>query len=162
MCKRLKTAFTILTIPLTSIPLSHAQAPAQKPKFETISIKPNNTLSGSQSVDFGPYFKATNVPIRFLIWQSYLLFEAQPVGGAEWLNSGRFDIQARAESGTNPHGLEVMPLVQSLLEDRFQLKFHREMREFTAIQEQLGLKLDAVKAQTEVMVIDSIQKPSEN
>ena len=33
---------------------------------------------------------------------------------------------------------------------------------FTAIQEQLGLKLDAMKAPTKVMVIESVQKPSEN
>ena len=33
---------------------------------------------------------------------------------------------------------------------------------FTAIQEQLGLKLEAVKAPTKVMVIESVQKPSEN
>lgn len=33
---------------------------------------------------------------------------------------------------------------------------------FTAVQEQLGLKLDATKAVTEVLVIDKVSKPSEN
>ena len=33
---------------------------------------------------------------------------------------------------------------------------------FTAIQEQLGLKLESTKAPVEVLIIDSIQKPSEN
>jgi uncharacterized protein (TIGR03435 family) len=33
---------------------------------------------------------------------------------------------------------------------------------FTAIQEQLGLKLDEVKAPADVMVIDHVEKPSEN
>ena len=33
---------------------------------------------------------------------------------------------------------------------------------FTAIQEQLGLKLESAKAPVEVLVIDSVQRPSEN
>jgi uncharacterized protein (TIGR03435 family) len=33
---------------------------------------------------------------------------------------------------------------------------------FTAIQEQIGLKLEPVKAQTEVLVVDAVQKPSAN
>lgn len=33
---------------------------------------------------------------------------------------------------------------------------------FTAIQEQLGLKLDAMKAPAKAMVIDNVQKPSPN
>jgi uncharacterized protein (TIGR03435 family) len=33
---------------------------------------------------------------------------------------------------------------------------------FTAIQEQIGLKLEAAKAPVEVLVIDKVEKPSEN
>jgi uncharacterized protein (TIGR03435 family) len=33
---------------------------------------------------------------------------------------------------------------------------------FTAIQEQIGLKLDAGKAQVEVLVVDKAEKPSAN
>jgi uncharacterized protein (TIGR03435 family) len=33
---------------------------------------------------------------------------------------------------------------------------------FTAVQEQLGLKLDSAKGQVDVLVIDSVQKPTEN
>jgi uncharacterized protein (TIGR03435 family) len=33
---------------------------------------------------------------------------------------------------------------------------------YTAIQEQIGLKLDATKAPADVMIIDHVEKPSEN
>jgi uncharacterized protein (TIGR03435 family) len=33
---------------------------------------------------------------------------------------------------------------------------------FTAIQEQLGLKLDPTKAPVDVLVIDHVEKPSDN
>jgi uncharacterized protein (TIGR03435 family) len=33
---------------------------------------------------------------------------------------------------------------------------------YTAIQEQLGLKLEATKAPADVLVIDKVEKPSEN
>jgi uncharacterized protein (TIGR03435 family) len=33
---------------------------------------------------------------------------------------------------------------------------------FTAIQEQLGLKLESQKAPVEILVIDHVEKPSEN
>jgi uncharacterized protein (TIGR03435 family) len=33
---------------------------------------------------------------------------------------------------------------------------------FTAVQEQLGLRLDSAKGPVEILVIDSVQKPTEN
>jgi uncharacterized protein (TIGR03435 family) len=33
---------------------------------------------------------------------------------------------------------------------------------FTAIQEQLGLKLEPVKAQTDVLAVDQVERPSAN
>jgi uncharacterized protein (TIGR03435 family) len=57
--------------------------------------------------------------------------------------SGQFDMTLK----WNPDGTDQDPSAISL---------------FTAIQEQLGLKLEATKAPVEILVIDSVQKASEN
>jgi uncharacterized protein (TIGR03435 family) len=68
-----------------------------------------------------------------LIQEAYILFAdgrfnytSVPVrGGPGWLDSARYTINAKAEGDP---GVETMmgPLLQKLLEDRFQLKIHRE------------------------------------
>jgi uncharacterized protein (TIGR03435 family) len=49
-------------------------------------------------------------------------------GSPAWVNSDRYTIEAKAESGQS---LEMMrgPMMQALLEDRFKLRIHRETRE---------------------------------
>jgi len=49
-------------------------------------------------------------------------------GSPAWVNSDRYTIEAKAEG---PQSLEMMrgPMMQVLLEDRFKLKLHREIRE---------------------------------
>ena len=56
-------------------------------------------------------------------------FLQQPIsGGPSWMNTERYRINAKAEGPVN---LEMMrgPMLQALLEDRFQLKLHRETKE---------------------------------
>jgi uncharacterized protein (TIGR03435 family) len=68
---------------------------------------------------------------------AYRIRDFQIIGGPDWIKSDRWDIQAKAEEGSVPARKSPMPpnvpdpvalRVQSLLEDRFQLKFHRETR----------------------------------
>jgi uncharacterized protein (TIGR03435 family) len=117
---------------------------AQKPTFEVASIKPNNSGSSSSqtSIDDGRgYFSATNVTLKSIIVSCYRLLDYQLVGGPEWVNTARFDFQASADTSTlspsisteNVKRSELMAaMIQSLLEDRFQLKIHWETRELPA------------------------------
>jgi hypothetical protein len=51
----------------------------------------------------------------------------------------------------------------TLLGERFQLKVHRgSVNSFTALEEQLGLKLEKTKAPTGFIVIDHVERPSPN
>jgi uncharacterized protein (TIGR03435 family) len=54
----------------------------------------------------------------------------QIVGGPAWMDSERYDVQAKADCSGGTFSRERLQLmVQSLLEDRFQLKAHWETRE---------------------------------
>src|SRR5262249_46188859 len=78
----------------------------------------------------------------------------QIIGGPSWVKSDRFDIEARAAAGsvrpsTIPVAVpdDVALMLQSLLEDRFKLKLHRETRgfpEYTVRITKNGPRLSAV------------------
>ena len=69
----------------------------------------------------------TNVPLQFVITMAYRVKDFQLSGAPAWLMSERYDIEAKAEG--NPSFDAMLPMVQTLLEDRLQLKFHRETKE---------------------------------
>ena len=51
----------------------------------------------------------------------------QITGGPDWLNNQSYDIEAKADHAYSIDDLHVM--FQNLLADRFNLKFHKEVRE---------------------------------
>lgn len=46
-----------------------------------------------------------------------------------WQMSNRFDISAKAAEGTTQGNQDLMPMIKTLLADRFKLKTHLEPRE---------------------------------
>ena len=80
-------------------------------------------------------FRAVNLDLRTLIAQAYRtqrrLLPAQIVNAPDWLSRERFDITAKIEAtpdATAPPFAQLPTLVQTLLQDRFKLKVHRETR----------------------------------
>src|SRR5262249_7606536 len=116
------------------------QVPAGgRPSFEVASIKPNTSGENRVSILGSPggLFRATGVPFRMLITSAYRIRDFQLSGGPGWVGSDRWDIEARAPEGAMPPAFVPDPtrpdpmslMLQSLLEDRFQLKIHREAKE---------------------------------
>jgi len=50
-------------------------------------------------------------------------------GGPAWIRKDRYEIRATLPEGTPPTEAAIAPMLEALLRDRFQLKFHHEMRE---------------------------------
>lgn len=124
-------------------------ASAQQPSFEVASIKPNvSERTGGSAGPRGDSFTASNMPLKALLIYAYSslnapLLNSQIIGGPDWIND-RFDIQAKAGGAISPEQARVM--LQSLLEDRFQLKAHRDARElpvYNLVPARNGPKLSA-------------------
>jgi uncharacterized protein (TIGR03435 family) len=102
-------------------------------QFEVASIKPNP--SGDFRKSLGPApggFSAMNVTLRELIPMAYeipaSLSEISILGGPDWVDTERFDIEAKTGVERLPAG-QIAQMLRVLLADRFRLKAHKETRE---------------------------------
>ncbi len=111
-----------------------SQAGAQPPlRFEVVSIRPRPSASDEPSnrqILPGGRFVATATTVRTLIRIAFGIDDNRISGAPGWIDNETFDINGtianRAEV-TNPQ--QFQQLILSLLEDRFQFKFHREEKE---------------------------------
>jgi uncharacterized protein (TIGR03435 family) len=227
-----------------------AYAQSAAPRFDVAVIRPSQASAGSSSGIYTGHGKvrAQNVTLKRCIIGAYGVGPNQVFGGPGWLDSDRFEIDAKIDRDVNDDRV-LNEMLQVLMADRFQLALHRETRTlpvyvlevakngpkldksgggesstngstgdhgavyaftnatidhfaqvlarvltapvvnrtglagafsfklewapentksaggasiFTAIQEQLGLRLRAEKTPVEVLVIDRAEKPSEN
>jgi uncharacterized protein (TIGR03435 family) len=230
-------------------------APTAKPVFEVATIKPSDPTETGQGfqVRGGRHVHVRNESVMTMLTFAYGVHQKQIVGGPEWIKD-HYDIDGVPDVEGVPSLHQQQEMLQSLLVERFKLKFHREKRElaiyaiipakggpkltktasdpdnlpdqtgngndnqqmmrftnnsmddfalgmqyfmdkpvvnqtalpgrfdftlqwstgvapatgsdvpgmFTAIQEQLGLKLEATKGQVEVLVVDGLERPSQN
>jgi uncharacterized protein (TIGR03435 family) len=130
-----------LTVALTVDTLTTARLYAQSPSderiaFEVASIKPTRSESGRTSFQFVPgRFTATNCTLKDLIQFSYFVQDYQLPKGPDWINSARYDIDAKVPDSiaddlrkltqiqqVDPSNPIKQRLLQSLLADRFKLE----------------------------------------
>jgi uncharacterized protein (TIGR03435 family) len=97
-----------------------------RPKFEAATVKVSPEQR-SQMVRPMPGRLTANASLKLLMQNAYSLQTFQIVGGPGWIESERFQIEATA--GTNATRAQIFQMLQSLLEERFQLKVHHETRE---------------------------------
>jgi uncharacterized protein (TIGR03435 family) len=109
-----------------------AQAP-NEPAFDVAAIKP---AADTQAFSFsmvqpGGRYMGQNMSLRLLIKTGYGVHDSQIIGGPSWIDSERWDINAKAEGYKDPGPFRDVSrlMVRPLLAERFKLVFHHEQRE---------------------------------
>ncbi len=118
------------------------------PEFDAATIKPaapnNNEINGAYTYS-GGIFKCSGCTLQYLVMLGFDVEYWQVSGGPSWIEisgGSRYDIEATPPESSQaihlilndpthktPPSAEQRQLLQSLLMDRFQLKFHREQKE---------------------------------
>ena len=106
------------------------QNPA-RPSFEVASIRPSAPGPPQQGVAGaridGAQFRTAYLTLKDYIGVAYRL-KLYQISGPDWIGTDRFDVAATLPEGTLP--AQVPSMMETLLEERFQLKVHREKKEF--------------------------------
>jgi uncharacterized protein (TIGR03435 family) len=76
----------------------------------------------------GGRLEMRNFSLRGLIQFAYGLKAFQVVGEPAWIGATHYDVQAKSEGDFSVNQMEG-PMLRALLEDRFQLRVHRETRQ---------------------------------
>jgi uncharacterized protein (TIGR03435 family) len=122
-----------------------AMGQSTAPSFEVASVKANesNDQRAPSMILPGGRFTATNNTVRALILNAYGIFATPYLleGGPSWIDSARYDIDAKAAADAIPAGArgtvlwdKTRLMLRTLLADRFKLSVRRETKEMSAYQ----------------------------
>lgn len=150
-----------------------AQTRAQSPRnplvdgsptgFDVASIRPSGDRSGQTSVWMGTRingdtFEARGMSLKSLVWFAYANGgpkRQMVAGGGAWIDSQNWDIVAKVDDpsfaglSNTERTNRMRPMVKALLEERFHLKLHAEMRPtpvYVLVQAKGGAKVKEVPA----------------
>lgn len=120
--------FLFLTFAAATVALQ-----AQAPSFDVASVRPNPaTAGGDIRAQPSGRLTAAGATLRSLVLRAWALHDSQLVNAPDWIASERFDIEARV-TPPPPGGPDaLMPMLRTLLVERFGLRMREETRELPA------------------------------
>jgi uncharacterized protein (TIGR03435 family) len=128
------TDATAWDIPAPPAPIQMMPADAD-PTFDVVTVKPNNSgvqhPQGLVNIN-GRRYSGTNVSLGDLLRFSYDLQAKEILNAPDWLDKDRYDLAGIMDPEGKPSIAQVQILLQKLMADRFQLKFHYEKRTMPA------------------------------
>jgi uncharacterized protein (TIGR03435 family) len=103
------------------------------PGFEVATIKPSQPDRPGKGFGVqGSHFRTINTTLSDLISFAYGIQKKQIVGAPDWVMTDKWDIEGQPDVPGAPNKDQVAGMVQKLLADRYQLKFHKETKEMPA------------------------------
>jgi uncharacterized protein (TIGR03435 family) len=106
--------------------------PNANPGFEVATIKPSPPNRPGKGFGFrGGHFSTRNTNLNDLIGFAYGLHPKQIVDAPAWFGADLYDIEAKPDVEGRPNSKQTQAMLQKLLADRFQLKFHHDKRELS-------------------------------
>lgn len=124
-----------LLIVIAAIPILVSQPAVAQPqelRFAVASVKVTDDRRATFDTPLnGNRFTAAGVTLKMLISYAWDKQISQISGGPDWLDSERYDIDARPESAVTGEQVlqSIRSMLQSLLADRFKLAVHTESRQ---------------------------------
>jgi bla regulator protein blaR1 len=126
----------------------YGQRGTEPPKYEVASIKPNmdNDFRYTFRIEPDGTLAATGITLKRLMMTAYNVQGFRIVGGPGWVDSRRWDVQARPNRAASSD--QIRPMLRALLEDRFQLHSHSETRNmpvYELVVDRKGAKIPTAK-----------------
>jgi uncharacterized protein (TIGR03435 family) len=128
------------------------------PGYVSASIKPNQSDKNMVRLLFTPDgFSATGITLQTLIREAYGVQDNQISGAPDWVNTQRYDIEAKRDKsvanelralGPDQGKLVMQGMLQSLLADRFKLTLHlanKDLQQYSLVVAENGPKLQQSK-----------------
>ena len=102
-----------------------------RPRFDVASIRRTPEGTANLSPSFGPRPGGTligvNNAVLNFIGNAYGFPRYRILGAPDWLISERYNLEGRSDA--DPSRAQMMMMLQTLLEDRFKLRLHRETKQ---------------------------------
>ncbi len=127
--------------------------------FEVASIRPSGGAP-PQGVAVGAHIDGAQLRTTYLTLKDYIgmayRLKLYQISGPDWIGTDRFDIAASLPQGSLP--AQAPAMMQTLLEERFQLKAHREKKEFPIYALEIakgGLKMSEAPPSPDLEKVDA-------
>jgi uncharacterized protein (TIGR03435 family) len=124
---------TLLAITALTLFFTTKYLTAQTKSFETAVVRPcapdADPNTGSWSPPGRNRFVANHLTLERLLILAYGIDASQLANKPNWLGTNLYDVNAKAEDGVQLTGDDIKTCLQTLLQERFHLQAHNELRQ---------------------------------